>query len=398
MSDSLSDGQSTRYPSVMRTPRSVDVEITAQCNLRCKYCYFFDNEASNYIDLPTAEWLQFFDELGSISVMDVCFAGGEPFIRKDLPQLIRGIVKNRMRFSILTNGSLINNEIASFIAGTKRCNHVQVSVDGSSPEVHDSCRGKGSFVGAIRGIRTLQRYGVPVTVRVTIHHNNVHDLENIARLLLEDLGIRAFSTNSAGVMGTCRMNQENVLLTAQDRIAAMNALLRLNEKYKGRISAAAGPLAEMQTWSKMEGLRRRNAPQLPRGGHLTACGCPQSKITIRPDGIITPCSLLSHIMLGRINQDSLARVWLESPELNKLRQRVSISLNEFEFCRGCPYIPYCTGNCPSLAYNLIGQLNHPSPDACLQHFLKEPGASSFMKDLMARIAQPLCDQPGNSDP
>jgi SynChlorMet cassette radical SAM/SPASM protein ScmE len=392
MSNSQSADQGTHLPKIMRTPRSVDVEITAQCNLRCKYCYFFDNQAANYIDLSTAEWLQFFEELGSISVMDVCLAGGEPFIRRDLPQLISGIVKNRMRFSILTNGSRINDEIASFIAGTRRCNHVQVSVDGSCPEIHDSCRGEGSFVGAIRGIRTLQRYNVPVTVRVTIHHHNVHDLENIAHLLLEDLGLKAFSTNSAGVMGTCRMNQENVLLTAQDRIAAMNTLLLLNEKYKGRISAAAGPLAEAQTWSRMEGLRRRGAPPLPYGGHLTARGCPRSKIAIRPDGIITPCSLLSHIKLGRINQDSLAKIWLESPELNMLRQRASISLTEFEFCRGCPYTPYCTGNCPSLAYSLIGQLNHPSPDACLQHFLKEPGASSFMNDLMELSEQPFSDK------
>jgi SynChlorMet cassette radical SAM/SPASM protein ScmE len=386
MSNSLSADQGTHVLKVMRTPRSVDVEITARCNLRCKYCYFFDNQAANYVDLSTAEWLQFFDELGRISVMDVCLAGGEPFIRRDLPQLIGGIVKNRMRFSILTNGSLINDEIASFIAGTRRCNYVQVSVDGSSPEIHDSCRGEGSFVGAIRGIRTLQQYNVPVAVRVTIHHHNVHDLENIAHLLLEDLGLKAFSTNSAGVMGTCRLNQDNVLLTAQDRIVAMNTLLRLNEKYEGQISAAAGPLAEALTWSRMEELKIRGAPSLPNGGHLTACGCTQNKIAIRPDGIITPCSLLSHIKLGRINQDSLEQIWRESPELNRLRERISISLTEFEFCSGCPYIPYCTGNCPSQAYNLLGQLNHPSPDACLQHFLKEPEASSLMKDLMERSA------------
>src|SRR3989304_9977227 len=89
-------------PQVIRIPRSVDIEITAHCNLRCTYCYFFNNPAVEYRDLPADEWLQFFDELGSIGVMAVTLAGGEPFIRDDLRILLQGIVRNRMRFSILS--------------------------------------------------------------------------------------------------------------------------------------------------------------------------------------------------------------------------------------------------------------------------------------------------------
>ena len=166
----------------MRTPRNLDIEITARCNLRCRYCYFFNNPAIEYRDLPADEWLKFFDELGALGVMKVALAGGEPFIREDLPILLEGIVRNRMRFSFLSNGVLIDEKIAAFIASTGRCEYVQISVDGSCAEVHDSCRGQGSFDGAIRGIRTLQRHRISVAVRVTIHRNNVHDLENIAQI------------------------------------------------------------------------------------------------------------------------------------------------------------------------------------------------------------------------
>jgi Fe-coproporphyrin III synthase len=358
---------------VMRTPRSLDIEITSRCNLRCRYCYFFNNPAVEYRDLPTDEWLTFFDELGLLGVMRVTLAGGEPFIREDLPVLIEGIVRNRIRFSLLSNGALINDEIAAFIAGTGRCELVQVSVDGSCAKIHDSCRGKGSFDGAIRGIRTLQRHGINVAVRVTIHRYNVHDLENIAHFLLDELGLSGFGTNSAGYLGTCCVNADDLLLNIEERKEATATLLRLTAKYNERISAQAGPLADGRMSRRMEEARAQGKPAFHNGGRLTGCGCPSNKISVRADGTIVPCNMLAHVKLGRVNHDSLAEVWQNSFALNQLRNRHTIPLTDFKFCAGCPYIPYCTGNCPGLAYALTGTVDHPSPDACLRRFLKEGG-------------------------
>ncbi len=360
-------------PGVMRTPRKIDIDLTARCNLRCTYCYFFNNPSVEYHDLPTEDWLRFFEECGRLGVMDLTLAGGEPFIRKDLPTLLEGIVDNRMRFSLLSNGGLIDDEIAAFIAGTGRCNYVQVSVDGSCPEVHDSCRGKGSFAKAVRGIRTLQKHGVTTAVRVTIHRHNVHDLENIARFLLEDLELASFGINSAGYLGTCRLNSEDILLTTEERQLAMTTLLRLSEKYDGRISATAGPLAEARMWRRMEEARAVGAPPFSNGAHLTGCGCHTQNIAVRSDGAIVTCNMLAHMVLGWINRDSLQEVWQNNPALNKMRRRYSIPLAQFKFCSGCPYIDYCTGNCPGLAYTLTDKVDHPSPDACLRRFLNDGG-------------------------
>ena len=153
----------------------------------------------------------------------------------------------------------------------------------------------------------------------------------------------------------------------------MATLLRLTVKYDGRISANAGPLADGHMWHQMEEARAQGAPAFPNRGCLTACGCPSSKIAVRADGAIVPCSMLAHSELGRINQDSLAEIWQHSPALNQLRSRHTIPLTGFEFCAGCSYIPYCTGNCPGLAYTITGRIDHPSPDACLRRFLEEGG-------------------------
>jgi SynChlorMet cassette radical SAM/SPASM protein ScmE len=358
---------------LMRTPKKVDIAITNRCNLRCRYCYHFESAGDVEGDLSTAAWLQFFEELNRCAVTEVTLAGGEPFIRGDLKEIISGIVRNRMRFQILSNGTLIDDEMAAFLASTKRCNYVQVSIDGSMPGTHDVMRGKGSFAKALQGLMTLRRHGVHAAVRVTIHRKNVNDLEGIAKFLLEDLRLSSFGTNSAGAMGLCRKNAEMVQLTTEDRVLAMETLLRLTKKYNGRIQAMAGPLAEAKGWLDMEEARLEGREPMRGRGSLTGCGCYRTSLSVRADGVITPCPMLPHIELGRINHDDLSEIWRDHEALRGLRDRHRIPLSSFTFCAGCEYIGYCTGSCPGLSYTLVGEVNHPSPDTCLRKFLAEGG-------------------------
>ncbi|MBL6972245.1 MAG: SynChlorMet cassette radical SAM/SPASM protein ScmE [Desulfobacterales bacterium] len=358
---------------VMKTPRSLDLAITNRCNLRCKYCSHFSGAGDVGHDLPAEEWLKFFEELNQCAVLNVTLQGGEPFFREDLRQIIAGIVSNRMRFDILSNGTLITDETAAFLASTGRCDGVQVSIDGAIPLTHDAFRGRGNFFKAIEGIKCLQRHGVSVSVRVTIHRKNVRELDRIARLLLEDIGLDGFSTNSASYMGLCRQNAEQIQLTTEERILAMGKLLELSHKYNGRISATAGPLAEGRTWVLMEKARREGGKSLPGKGFLTGCNGPMQKLAVRADGVMVPCIQMSHIELGRINKDDLKDIWQNHIELKRIRERSNIALSDFEFCRECDYTNYCTGNCPALAYSLYGDENHPSPDSCLKRFLDTGG-------------------------
>jgi len=358
---------------ILRTPISVSLTITNRCNLRCKYCSHFTSPGDVGKDLPSEEWLHFFEELNRCAVMRVTLAGGEPFYREDLEEIIKGIVRNRMRFNILSNGTLITEEMAAFLVSTGRCDGVQVSIDGSIPVTHDAFRGKGTFYKAIRGISFLQRRDVPVQVRVTIHRKNVNDLDGIAQLLLEEIGLPNFSTNTASYMGLCRQNSEMVQLTTEEHSIAMEKLLRLNMKYDDRISANAGPLADARNWLMMEHARRQGKEGRFGAGCLSGCNGPMTAIDVRADGIMVPCIQMSHMELGRINRDDLKEVWQNHKEMKRLRSRLNIPLTGFEFCKGCDYVNYCTGNCPALAYIAVGEENHPSPDGCLRYFLDQGG-------------------------
>ncbi|MCA1959899.1 MAG: SynChlorMet cassette radical SAM/SPASM protein ScmF [Desulfomonile sp.] len=356
----------------LRSPESIDIAVTGRCNLKCAYCSHFTSEG-DVEDLPADEWCRFFEELERRGVGHVCFQGGEPFFRDDFPGLVRCASARGIRFSILSNGTLISDELAAFISSTGSCDSVQVSIDGSIPTTHESFRGRGTFRRALDGLMTLLTHGVPASVRVTIHKRNVEDLENIAALLLEEIGLPGFSTNSASHFGLCRKNADQVQLTVEERSLAMRTLIKLKERYGDRISASAGPLAEAMTWSEMESAMRRGERTLACGGYLTGCGGPMQSLAVRADGVIVPCLQLPHMELGRINKDDLIDVWRNSSELNRLRRRVEIPLRSFAFCRDCDYVDYCTGNCPAAAHTIERDAWRPSPDACYRLFKQSGG-------------------------
>lgn len=358
---------------VMRTPRSLDLEITSRCNSSCTYCYYLNNPHTGYTDLSTASWLTFFEELAACQVMSVTLQGGEPLIREDFLTLVDGVVANRMRFSVLTNGSLLTPQIAEHLQKTGRCDQIQISLDGSTAEVHESLRGKGTFLPALAAIRLLNDGDLSVTVRVTIHPGNVDDLESITRLLLDDLKLPSFSTNAASSLGSSAKYDATNLLSVTDRLKAMRKLASLEAAYPGRILASAGPLADWHMFHAMEKARVKGQP-LPGRGRLVGCGCIFDRLAVRADGAIIPCAMLPQMVLGHIGTDDLATVWQKASELYSLRQRVNISLESFEQCRDCAWRESCTGNCPGTAVTLTGQVNHPCPDSCLKRFHGELSA------------------------
>lgn len=359
--------------TTMRTPRTIDVSITNNCNLNCSYCSDFTDDSNLHVDLPLEEWSQFFTELNHCATISIAVAGGEPFIRPDIIPILQSIVNNRMRYSILTNGILVTEKIARWISSSKRCDSVQVSIDGSCPETHDAFRGEGTFVNAIAGLKTLLKHNIPVGVRVTIHRQNVYHLADIVHFLLIDLKLPSISTNAASFLGKCRYHTNAIQLTTEERSYAMVTLLKLSEKFGDRIGAAAGPLAEARIWSEMETARREKRDGCNNTGFLRSCGGVFSKLAVTASGHYVPCSQMQHLILGTINIDNLIDIWHNHPKLLELRDRVNIPLSSFDYCNNCDYITYCRGNCPALAYALTGKENHPSPDACLKRFLEAGG-------------------------
>ena len=365
-------------PGLCAFPKSLDLSITGRCNLKCRYCFYADEMAA-LSDMPSERWHALFKELGRLRVHRVCLSGGEAFTRPDLFELIDGIIANKMRYSILTNGTLITEEtLKAFEVGKRRprLESIQVSIDGSCAEIHDKSRPPKSFDRALRGLRLLKDASFPVTVRVTVNRANVDDLPNVARLLLEDVGLGGFSTNEAEQMGSARCYGDSVVLTRDERLRAMETLSSLNKKYNGRISAAAGPLAMASHFAEIDEHRARGETGQRGRGTLCSCGGAFQKMAILHDGTMVPCNMLPKLTMGVFGYQSLSDAWRDSPAINVVRYRRQIQLSSIPECRDCPYTGFCAGGCPGSVMARYGRLNARDPLVCFRIFKGEEAEES----------------------
>lgn len=356
-----------------RAPLELDLSLTGRCNLRCAHCFYAASMARRP-DLPGAQWLRFFDELGRLAVQRVCLSGGEVLLRPDLFELLEALVGRNLRLSLLTNGTLLDEGVVARLAAEplrRRLDSVQVSLDGATAEVHDRLRGPGAFQRALAGLRRLQEAGLPVTARVTVHRHNVEQLPALAALLLDELGLAHFGTNAAAPLGAGHQNAAFIGLSPAQTRRAMDLLAALAARYPGRILASDGPLAALRHYRAMERSRAAGRPLEPWMGTLSACGCVFGKLAVHHDGAIVPCALLAEATLGQINRDPLATVWSEHPTLAQMRSRRRRTMAELPGCAGCAWAPYCNGGCPAHPYQQHHDLERPSELHCYRRFLDE---------------------------
>ena len=158
--------------------------VTRRCNLKCVHCYAHATEKSYSDEMTTQQGRDLIDDLAAFGAPVLLFSGGEPLVRKDLPELADYAVKSGMRAVISTNGTLITAQMARTLKDIG-LSYVGISLDGME-EINDKFRGvKGAFKSALSGIQNCQTVGIKVGLRFTINKFNVNEIPRIFDLLEE---------------------------------------------------------------------------------------------------------------------------------------------------------------------------------------------------------------------
>ena len=148
--------------------QQIVLELTEQCNMRCRYCIYnehndhYRNFSPKAMSWDVAKRAVEYARDNSGDRIAVSFYGGEPLVQYDLMKKVieysqEIITGKELTFSFSTNLTLVTKEIAEFVAGVKGMS-VLASIDGPE-DIHDAYRvmagGKGSFARAIQGLKYL---------------------------------------------------------------------------------------------------------------------------------------------------------------------------------------------------------------------------------------------------
>jgi MoaA/NifB/PqqE/SkfB family radical SAM enzyme len=167
-------------------PWYVNYVITNKCNLRCPYCYIEINDQTKK-DPPLDEVKSTLESLYKMGTRYVCLIGGEPLVRKDLPEIVTFIRKNLkgMLITISTNGVLMDRHIDTLA----QVNTLTVSLEGDR-ESHDSDRfnekGHGSYDQIVKNLHLLKRNNFKhFSIQTTVSTNTYNSWEHVVSLAKE---------------------------------------------------------------------------------------------------------------------------------------------------------------------------------------------------------------------
>jgi 12,18-didecarboxysiroheme deacetylase len=339
--------------------------ITRRCNLKCVHCYahakdqFFDNE------LTTEEGKNLIDDLSRFKVPVLLFSGGEPTIRKDLPELAAYAVEKGMRAVISTNGTLITQQMARVLKDIG-LSYVGISLDGME-KINDRFRGvKGAFRSALEGIKNCQNAGIKVGLRFTINKFNVAEIENIFNLL-EDMDIPRVCFYHLVYAGRGSQLVEEDLTHDETRKAVdliMDLTKKLHDKGKPKEvltvdNHADGPYLYLRLLKEdpkraaevLELLKMNEGNNSGRG-----IGC------ISWDGEVYADQFWRHYSFGNVKKRPFSEIWIDTSEplMKKLKEKKKYVKGR---CAKCRWLDICAGNFRVRAEAVTGDVFAQDP-AC----------------------------------
>jgi 12,18-didecarboxysiroheme deacetylase len=339
--------------------------ITRRCNLKCVHCYAHAKDIEFENELSTEEGKVLIDDLAKFGVPVLLLSGGEPLVRKDLPELADYAVKKGMRAVISTNGTLIDRNTAEILKKIG-LSYVGISLDGME-EVNDRFRGvKGAFEKALEGIRNCKEAGIKVGLRFTVNKFNVAEIPKLFDLLEEmDIPRICFYHLVYAGRGSKLVEQD---LSHEETRAAVDLIADRTKAMhdKGLLKEvltvdnhADGPYLYLRLLKEnperakevLELLQMNEGNNSGRG-----IGC------ISWDGEVHADQFWRHRSFGNIRQRPFSEIWTGDydPLLKQLKEKKKHVKGR---CAACRWLDICGGNFRVRAEALTGDVWAPDP-AC----------------------------------
>lgn len=326
----LANGLRYRFLRLTGKPsrlQAISLEVTHRCLCRCCMCNIW-RIPKEVPDLELSSWIGLLSSPELSNLREIDITGGEPFLREDLPDLLRWICQAKpdrfpgLRTVAITTNGILNERILQFVrevVGPMQALGIDLVLAcgmDAVGELHDRIR---NFPGAwdrlnatLAGLRTL-REGHPnlvLGIKTTIVPLNVNELPNIASFARE---YELFTIISPCIITANRFGNTDLV----DRLTFDAAALQAMQRFY------AGP---QFAWS---GHRQTMLAYLETGRVKKPCSAGFNTVFVRHTGELFACPVIP-AALGNIRHDKLGSL-LASPQAARFRRQIGT----FAECRVC---------------------------------------------------------------
>lgn len=331
-------------------PNDIWIHVSNKCNLACPFCYSNSSSGGEqYVDVNKV--LNFLKGVPENHREGIIISGGEPFLYPHLVELVKGIKELKYsNINIITNGTVGEEKYAAVIPCI---NSLQISLDGSTEEIHDITRGQGSFKKVCKNIELAKNYNVDmIYCSVTPTKHNVKDIQNIPQFAFEhDLDF--LHVTRLMPIGRGKTNLEELYPDEEEyNDALLNFLKNLEEVnrvifYNNSMGEIQGDNAVKRDYINVT-ISADQSSKVIQGGRRLSCGL-GTLVSIGYDSKIYPCPSLAfpEFQIGDLDDN-----------FNDIMKKINDFANQYnvnncnEDCKTCKIKYFCGGGCKACTYGL----------------------------------------------
>lgn len=170
------------FNTTLSRPPIICIKITGRCNSHCIQCDIWKRKPVK--ELNTKQWKNAISQLkGWIGPFYLNIFGGEPFLRKDLFEIIEFAQNKGIFTDVITNGLLLSARYKEL--NDSNLSKITISLDGITAKTHDFLKGGGSFKSVVPAIKTLRKIqkNLIITINTIMLKQNLQELPSLVRFV-----------------------------------------------------------------------------------------------------------------------------------------------------------------------------------------------------------------------
>lgn len=313
--------------------------LSENCNLKCLHCYQ-ENHKPIQLSYEQLEkiYKQYKNLLKKLKMKGhINITGGEPLCNPHLFKILDLIKKDEklISFSILTNGTLITENIAKKIKSYNPY-YVQVSLEGGQ-KTNDYISGKGTYKKIAKGIKNLKKYNIFTSISFTATTLNYKEFPKVVSYakkykvdnVWSDRYIPLGDSEDKNLSLNVSQTQEYLSIMAKER-------LKLKRKQYNKT-----------TISMYRALQFQKTNDFAYG-----CTAGDTLLTVMENGDLVPCRRMP-IVVGNLLKDDMYKLYKTNSILKELRKNTIP-----DDCNDCEHAQMCHGGLKCLTYAIYKDLNH----------------------------------------